>query len=81
MASAKYTGPVVTLAAEGQRAAPPPVGAPVTPSCPSPAEKILANGLKVIVAKSSDLPLVSADLTVRAGAWADPTRPGRRHAT
>ena len=72
VASAKYTGPVVTLAPEGQRQAPPPVAAPVTPVLPKPAEKTLANGLKVIVAKSSDLPLVTASLTVRTGAWADP---------
>lgn len=72
VASAKYDGPVVTLAPEGQRMAPPPVGTPVSPVLPKPAEKTLANGLKVIVAKSSDLPLVSASLTVRTGAWADP---------
>ena len=39
---------------------------------PKPAEKTLANGLRVIVARSSDLPLVTADLTVKTGAWADP---------
>lgn len=72
VASAKYDGPVVTLAPVGQRAAPPPVGAPVTPVLPKPAERTLANGLKVIVAKSADLPLVTASLVVRTGAWADP---------
>lgn len=72
VASTKYTGPVVTLAPASQRAAPPPIGAPVSPVLPRPAEKTLSNGLKVIVAKSSDLPLVSADLTVRTGAAADP---------
>lgn len=72
VASTKYTGPVVTLAPAGQRAAPPPVGTPVTPVLPRPTETTLANGLKVIVAKSSDLPLVSAELTVRTGAAADP---------
>ncbi|MBT9472016.1 MAG: pitrilysin family protein [Pseudomonadota bacterium] len=72
VASTKYVGPVVTLAPEGQRAAPPPVGEPVIPVLPKPAEKTLANGLKVIVAKSSDLPLVSAELTLRTGAGADP---------
>lgn len=72
VASSKYTGPVVTLAPEGQRQAPPPVATPVTPVLPKPAQKTLPNGLKVIVAKSSDLPLVTASLTVRTGAWADP---------
>ena len=68
-----YTGPVFALAPEGQRQALPPIGAPVQPVLPKPAEKTLANGLRVIVARSSDLPLVSADLTLRTGAWADPT--------
>ena len=48
------------------------------PVLPKPAEKTLANGLRVIVARSSDLPLVTADLTVKTGAWADPHGPGRR---
>ena len=67
-----YTGPVFALAPDGQREAPPPVGAPVAPVLPKPAEKTLANGLRVIVARSSDLPLVTADLTIRTGGWADP---------
>jgi zinc protease len=71
-AVAAYSGPVFTLAPEGQRVAPPPLSEPVTPVLPKPAEKILANGLRVIVARSSDLPLVTADLTVKTGAWADP---------
>lgn len=69
-----YDGPVFTLAAEADRQAPPPVGAPVQPVLPRPQEKTLPNGLRVIVARSSDLPLVTAELTVRTGAWAD--RPG-----
>jgi zinc protease len=73
-ATARYTGPVVALAPEGQRQAPPPIGAPVSPALPKPADKTLANGLRVIVAHSSDLPLVTADLTVRTGAWADPDK-------
>jgi zinc protease len=68
----KYDGPVFALAPEGQRVAPPPLGAAVSPVLPKPAEKTLANGLRVIVARSSDLPLVTADLTVKAGAWTDP---------
>ena len=68
---ATYDGPVFTLATEDQRQAPPAIGAPVQPILPQPAEKVLANGLRVIVARSSDLPLVSANLTVKVGAWAD----------
>jgi len=67
-----YTGPVFTLAPPGERQAPPPVGPPVAPVLPKPAERTLANGLRVIVARSSDLPLVTADLTIRTGGWADP---------
>jgi len=72
VASVKYDGPVFELAAEGQRVAPPPLATPVAPVLPKPAEKILANGLRVIVARSSTLPLVTADLTIKAGAWTDP---------
>ena len=72
VASVKYDGSVSALAAEGQRVAPPPLATPVTPVLPKPAEKTLANGLRVIVARSSSLPLVTADLTVKAGAWTDP---------
>ena len=52
-------------------AAPPP-GADVVANLPHPAEKVLPNGLRVIVAKTSDLPLVTATLTVKAGASSDP---------
>lgn len=67
-----YSGPIFILAPEAERVAPPPLGAPVAPVLPQPAEKTLANGLRVIVARSSDLPLVTAGLTLRTGAWADP---------
>jgi zinc protease len=69
---ATYAGPVSALAPEGQRQAPPPVGAPIAPVLPKPAERTLANGLRVVVARSSDLPLVTADLTLKTGGWADP---------
>src|SRR5215217_6796856 len=45
VASTKFTGKVWALAPEGQRQAPPPLGTPVQPALPAPAEKILANGL------------------------------------
>jgi zinc protease len=72
VASVSYDGPVTTLAPEAGRVAPPAPGQPVSPVLPSPVEKTLANGLRVIVAKSSELPLVTADLTVKGGAGADP---------
>jgi zinc protease len=69
---ATYTGPVFTLAPEGQRQKPPPVGPPVAPVLPKPVARTLTNGLRVIVAHSTDLPLVTADLTLKTGGWADP---------
>jgi zinc protease len=72
VASQPFTGPVAALAPEGQRQAPPPVGAQPAAVLPSPAERTLANGLRVIVAKSTDLPLVAASLSFVAGAASDP---------
>jgi zinc protease len=72
IASAKYDGPVFALAPEGQRQAMPAVGPALQPTLPTPAQKVLPNGLRVIVAHSSTLPLVTADLTVRGGASSDP---------
>jgi len=71
---ATYDGPIFTLAAEAERQKPPPVADPVQPVLPEPAEKTLANGLRVVIARSSDLPLVTADLLVKTGAWADPPK-------
>lgn len=70
--STTYDGPVFTLAPEAERAKLPPIGEPVQAVLPKPAETTLPNGLRVIVARSSDLPLVTADLTIKTGAWADP---------
>jgi zinc protease len=67
-----YNGPLYQLAAPDRRQPPPPVAPAVAPVLPKPAERTLPNGLRVIVARSSDLPLVTADLTVKTGAWADP---------
>ncbi len=72
VASSKFTGTVFELRPEGQREARPPVGKPVDPVLPAPVERTLANGLRVIVAKSTDLPLVTADLTIKSGAALDP---------
>jgi zinc protease len=65
----------------GLKAAPPPESlahtapapsAPLTPAPPKIAERTLPNGLRVIVAKTSAVPLVTAELTVATGAAADP---------
>lgn len=54
------------------RVAPPPPGPPVAVVLPKPSERTLPNGLRVIVAKTSDLPLVSAEVLIRRGAASDP---------
>ncbi len=51
---------------------PPAPGAPVSPVLPVASERTLPNGLRVIVAHSTALPLVTAQLTVKAGGAADP---------
>jgi zinc protease len=55
--------------------APPAQGPPVAANLPTPVERTLANGLRVIVVHSTALPLVSAKLSVAAGGAADP--PGK----
>jgi len=72
VASVTYTGETFQLLPEGQRMAPPPLGPAANPVLPSPSSFTLPNGLQVVVAKSSDLPLVAARLIVRAGASSDP---------
>lgn len=64
--------PTYTLAAEGQREAPPAAGAPVDARIPPASQRTLANGLRVIVAPNRALPLISADLRVASGGSADP---------
>ena len=79
-ASPPVAAPQLPAAAQGApqqlapepRQSPPPPGAPVKARLPVPVERTLANGLRVIVAKSTDLPLVTAELTVRTGGAADP---------
>nr|WP_240902851.1 pitrilysin family protein [Caulobacter sp. SLTY] len=70
--SRPFTGQRVTLRPEGEREKPPALGEPIAPVLPTASEKTLPNGLRVIVARSSDLPLVTVDLTVRAGSIFDP---------
>jgi zinc protease len=51
---------------------PPAPSAPREAKIPKPAEKTLANGLRVIVVPKHDMPLVAARLLVKTGAEADP---------
>ena len=57
---------------EAQRQAPPTPGASLAVVMPKPVERTLANGLRVIVARTSELPIVSANLTVLSGGAIDP---------
>ncbi len=62
----------VELAPADEREAPPAPGAPVAAQVPTASETTLDNGLRVIVAPRRGLPLISADLRVRAGSSRDP---------
>ncbi|WP_296170499.1 pitrilysin family protein [uncultured Brevundimonas sp.] len=69
--------PANELLPEGQRMAPPAPGEVRTVAAPQIVERTLSNGMRLIVAKSTDLPIVNAQLVIGGGAAADPTeRPG-----
>jgi zinc protease len=51
---------------------PPPPAAPREPQLPKPAEKTLANGLRVIVVQKPGVPIVASRLLIETGAEADP---------
>ncbi|MGZ9113735.1 MAG: M16 family metallopeptidase [Brevundimonas sp.] len=69
--------PANELLPEGQRMAPPAPGPVRAMATPRVVERTLANGLRVIVARSTNLPIMNAQLVVAGGASADPSgRPG-----
>jgi len=55
-----------------KRQPPPPPSPAVEARLPHAVERTLANGLRVIVARTGDLPIVTASLSVRGGAALDP---------
>jgi zinc protease len=65
------------LAPEGERVAPP-APQPAQPlSAPAFAERRLPNGMRVVIARSTDVPIASARLVIGGGTAADPAaRPG-----
>lgn len=63
---------LLTVPLLAQQVTPPPPAAPRDPKLPQPVEKVLANGLRVIVVPKHDIPLVAARLMVKAGGAADP---------
>lgn len=60
------------LLPEGQRMAPPAPGAVRAMATPTVVERRLPNGLRVLAAKSTDLPIMNAQLVIGGGAAADP---------
>jgi zinc protease len=70
-------GPEVTLAPEAERTPLPQAGPEVAPTTPTVADFRLDNGLRVLVAPTNGLPLVSARLSFNAGSANDPAgKPG-----
>ncbi|HYI10517.1 MAG TPA: pitrilysin family protein [Thermoanaerobaculia bacterium] len=63
---------LVALPLFSQQVAPPPPAAPREAKVPQPVEKVLDNGLRVIVVPKHDIPLVAARLMVKTGGAADP---------
>jgi zinc protease len=65
------------LAPEGERVAPPAPGVQLPFSVPAFAERRLANGMRVVIARSTAVPIASALLVFGGGTSADPAaRPG-----
>ncbi|HTQ36603.1 MAG TPA: pitrilysin family protein [Steroidobacteraceae bacterium] len=64
--------PNFVLAPEAQRQKPPAPGPAVAAKVPAATEKTLANGLRVVVAQRSKLPLIAANLSMAAGGALDP---------
>lgn len=62
----------VCVSAQTPQATPPPPTAPRTVEFPRPVEKVLSNGLRVVVVQRSEMPLVSAQLLIRSGGEVDP---------
>src|SRR4029453_15995432 len=65
-------GFLTTSLGQTPQATPPPPTAPRSVTFPKPAERVLPNGLRVIVVPRSNTPLVSALLLVRNGGEVDP---------
>lgn len=66
------TRPPVTLAADSDRVAPPAAGAEVARAIPAITERTLPNGLRIVAARSSEIPLVTLKLLIGGGDAADP---------
>src|SRR3982750_4941984 len=67
---------ITSVIASAQQETPPPPAAPRSPVLPVPVEKIMPNGLRVIVVERTTakggMPLVSAQLLIKNGGEVDP---------
>ncbi len=63
---------VAFVVAELPQATPPPPAAPRTVQFPKPVERMLPNGLRIVVAQRSEMPLVTAELLIKSGGEVDP---------
>lgn len=64
--------PIVIAASADARVQPPAPGAPVTPILPTPVERQLANGMRLVVIERHALPIVTAYLVADGGSSTDP---------
>jgi len=64
--------PPVTIAAEGDRVPPPPASAAIARAIPPIVERRLASGLRLVTARSTDVPLATLELVIPGGDAADP---------
>lgn len=61
-----------SLVTHGQNETPPTPGEPRAATIPTPLEKTLSNGLRVIVIERKNVPLVTASLLIKSGGEVDP---------
>jgi len=65
-----------SFAQVAEQTTPPAPSAPRQPQIPTAVEKTLANGLRVVVVETHNVPLVSARLVIKTGGEADPAGHG-----
>ena len=59
---------------QGQQDTPPPPSAPRPVHFPTPVERTLRNGLRVVTVERKEVPLVTAEMLIKAGGAADPAQ-------
>jgi zinc protease len=64
--------PALSLKPEGERQAPPAPGTPARFALPTPSETSLSNGVKLVTARTSNVPLATLTVALRAGSAVEP---------